>query len=73
MGKEISLENIMQKLESIELLLSKINSLNFNEASSYQPPSSFQPGGKDWFLMASEEERRAFNRKRGQESRRNKR
>jgi hypothetical protein len=70
MSKEISLEKIMSKLENIERMLAG----NQHQHSSHSsgPPASFLPGGKDWFLMASEEERREFNRKRGQESRRTK-
>jgi hypothetical protein len=66
MNKDVSLEKIMAKLEKIEQLLTA------NPQPSIQPdsiPSSFLPGGKDWFLLSSEEERRAFNRKRGQTSR----
>lgn len=71
MSKEILLENIMLKLENIERLLCDLQSVSSVDPKS--PPSSFLPGGKDWFLTASDEERRAFNRKRGQSTRRQKR
>jgi hypothetical protein len=70
MNKEISLEIIMSKLEDIERMLAGNQHQQTIQAGVL--PSSFLPGGKDWFLMASDEERREFNRKRGQSSRRNK-
>lgn len=70
MSKEISLEIIMSKLEDIERMIS--GNQNLSATPSNSPPASFLPGGKDWFLLSSEEERRAFNRKRGQASRKNK-
>lgn len=68
MNDEISLENIMAKLDKIERLLAGGQIVPSTSPSSL--PASFLPGGKDWFLMATEEERKAFNRKRGQEARR---
>ena len=41
--------------------------------SSRSVPESFLPGGKDWMLMATIDEIKAFNRARGAESRRGKR
>ncbi len=70
MNDEISLENIMAKLDRIESLLAGVQIVPSTTPSSL--PASFLPGGKDWFLMATEEERRAFNRKRGYNSRRKK-
>lgn len=65
MDQEILLRTILDKLEKIERLLTT----NQHGMSS---PASFSPGGRDWFLIATEEERRAFNRQRGQASRRGK-
>jgi hypothetical protein len=70
MNDEISLENIMAKLDRIESLLAGVQIVPSATPSSL--PASFLPGGKDWFLMATEEERRVFNRKRGYNSRRKK-
>lgn len=67
MNQEITLEKIMNKLEEIERLLSTQHSALIQPGSL---PSSFLPGGKDWFLSSTEEERRAFNRKRGHAARR---
>jgi len=70
MNKEISLEKILSKLENIERLLCDLQTAP--SVDPKLPPSSFLPGGKDWFLMASDEERQAYNRKRGQSTRRGK-
>lgn len=67
MNKEISLEIIMSKLEDIERMLS--GKQHHQSIQAGVLPASFLPGGKDWFLIASDEERREFNRKRGQSSR----
>jgi len=67
MDKEISLESIWAKLESIENLLR-----SGSPSHAALAPPSFLPGGIDWLLSASVEERRAFNRKRAQELRRKK-
>ncbi|MDO5673788.1 MAG: hypothetical protein Q4G66_02560 [bacterium] len=67
MDDEGLLWTILAKLDRLERLISDGQR---NGVGSTSVQSSFSPGGKDWFLTATDEERRAFNRQRGQASRR---
>lgn len=53
-------QKILEKLESIERLLSGLS----------MPVQSFSPGGKDWMLTATDEQIREYNRQQGLERKR---
>lgn len=60
------LSKILSKLERIERLMA---TSPFDQSHSITI-KSFQPGGKDWMLTASDDEIRSYNRKKGIEKKR---